>query len=135
MLSSQIEQEERRRTLDNDRRLREQCGTFHQFAEAEAQTPMGRFSQVTTAYVIGSTPTPAAAYPAASAHQHDPCGQEPPLGYRIDEMEPLETPSASLAQGPTDPVPADAPSPVGTLGDVQRTGIGSLSHSPTYRRL
>src|SRR5215471_21074574 len=103
MLSSQEEQEDRRRTMQNDARVREQGGTMHAHALAEAQTPRGRFSAVETTYVVGSKPT--IAYPAAGAHQADPCGTEPPTGYRIDDL----GPEYSLAHGQGDAV--DAPSP------------------------
>jgi hypothetical protein len=100
MLESQIDQEERRRTLQNDVRVREHqreqaerrsvfapdqslpnpASTFHQHALADAETPRGRFTQVETATVIGSKPEAASAYPAAAAHQHDPVPKERTLG-------------------------------------------------------
>jgi hypothetical protein len=86
MLESQIDREERKRVLDNDRRVREQGGTFMSHTHSEMG---GRFTQVGAAHIVGSTPIPA--YPAAAAHQHDPVGQEPPLSYRInDPSDPVE---------------------------------------------
>ena len=136
MLSRQEEDRERREVLRNDQRIREareqsprvfadqskpnQASTLHQHAVADADTPRGRFSAISAAYVVGSKADIACAYPAASAHQHDPCGPEPPLGYRIDELEPSVLAEAQATDGP-----ADAPStPLG-----QRAGP-SLSHEP-----
>jgi len=124
MLSSQEEQAERRRVFA-DQSLPKQASTFHQHAQADADTPRGRFSAVSASYVVGTTGSPQ--YPAAAAHQRDPCGPEPPLGYRIDELEP----SFPSVQAP-DPTSEDAPSPI-PLSDVQRTGVGSLSNK-AYRR-
>jgi hypothetical protein len=121
MLSSQEEQAERRRVFAQDQSLPKQATTFHQFAQADADTPRGRFAAVSAAYVVGSTAVPQ--YPAASTpFQHDPVGDEPPLGLDNPALEPSFL--ASLAQAP-DPTSADAHS-----GDVQRTDVGPLSSPP-----
>ena len=134
MLESQISQHERRETLRNDLKVRQQqeesrrvfadqslpnqASTLHVFAEADAQTPRGRFSVVDTAYVVGSKSDVASAYPAAAAHQRDPVPKEEPLGYRIDELEPDHSPLAQealepspLVQGSTSAPALEAPSP------------------------
>jgi hypothetical protein len=106
MLSSQIDQEERKRVLDNDTRVREQGGTFHQHAVADASTPRGRFDQVNSAYVVGSKPDVAGAYPAASSAHQVQLPDEEPTGYRIDQMsDPVEPSSFFTRQvtGPTSP--------------------------------
>ena len=90
MLSSQEEQAERQRVFAQDQSLR--GSTFHQHALADANTPQGRFSAHAAAFVIGSKPDVASAYTAAGAHQADPCGLEPPLGYAINELEPVVSP-------------------------------------------
>ena len=123
MLENQIDQLERKRVLDNDRKVR--GASMHAFAEADAAIPLGRFTQVTAATVVGSTSNAAAAYPAASAAHQTELPPENPLGYAIDEM-PLE-PSSSVAQA-TDPTSTDAPSP-NPLDDVQRARVGSLSQT------
>ena len=110
--SHQDEQKLRRDTFDHDMRLRNQGSTFHQHAQADAQTPRGRFSAVETTYVVGSKPT--IAYPAAGAHQADPVRPEPPLGYRVDDLEPLR------------PEEAQAPEP--TSAPLSPRDVGSLSH-------
>ena len=91
MLSRQEEQEERKQVIANERRLRNQATTFSQFGESDAATSLGRFSAVSNATVIGSTPTPAAAYPAAFL-QHDPVPDENPLGVDINDMPPCGEP-------------------------------------------
>jgi hypothetical protein len=98
MLSWQEEQAERLRTLLNDARVREQeqarGSTFHQFAQADAQTPRGRFTQVEAATVVGANPV--MNYPAASAAHQIQLPDEPPLGF--DNPALLE-PSHLAAQG------------------------------------
>jgi len=98
MLENQIDQHERRAVMQNEQRVREEqqrvfaqdqslpkeATTMHQFAQADAETPRGRFSAVEAQVVVGANPIPN--YPAAAHHQADPVGQEPPLGYAIDEL-------------------------------------------------
>jgi hypothetical protein len=71
MREDQIDQAERRRTLENDRQLLEREGsTFYQDGLSQAdEISQGRFAATGSPRVIGSTPTPASQYPAASAHQ------------------------------------------------------------------
>ena len=140
MLSRQEEERERRAVLQNDQlvqaerrrvfapNLPRQSSTLHQHAIADADTPRGRFSAVSAAYVVGSTPTPATAYPAASAH---PVPDEPPLGYRIDAMPDLE-PSAlsSCSAEQTGPTSVDAPSPL-----AGQRGVGSFSSEMVAQRM
>ena len=114
---AQREQHERRRVLAQDASLRDQTGTY--MSHTHDDIHQGRFAAIGPAVVVGSTAVPQ--YPAAAAHQRDPCGQEPPLGYRIDELEPSSLLAPPEAQAP-DPTSDDAPSSVG-----QRTDVGSLS--------
>ena len=130
MLSSQEEQAERRRVALQDASLREQQqgGTFHQHAVAEASTPLGRFGAIANAQVVGATAIPS--YPAAAAHQSDPCGPEPALGYSVDALEPS---AASLAEQ-TD-APAHAASPASSAspapGPVSSAASGASPFSQT----
>ena len=110
MLESQIDQAERRRVLDNDRRVREQSGTMHAHAIADAQQPRGRFSAVETSYVVGSKPT--ISYPAASAAHQTELPPEPSLGYSVDALEPSELAGAQVQ---TEPTSAQSPRDVGSL--------------------
>jgi hypothetical protein len=95
MLSRQEEEQERREVLENDRKVRElqqaQGGTFFQHGLAQAlDTAGGRYgAAMGAAHVTGSTPIPN--YPAAGAHQADPVGLEPPIGYDINEMPALDS--------------------------------------------
>jgi hypothetical protein len=83
MLSNQLEDQERRETLDNDRKVREQqqASTMHQHALAAANDESGgRYGVARPApTVTGSTSIPQ--YPKASTPWQgpDPVGDEPPL--------------------------------------------------------
>jgi len=117
--SAQDEQAERHRVFAQDQSLRNQGSTFHQHAQADAETPRGRFSAVSNAYVVGSKPDVASAYPAASSAHQTELPPEPPTGYAIDAMPELD-PGPPLAQ--TLPNPASAPT-----GDVEPAGLGLSS--------
>ena len=96
MREDQIDQAERRAVLENDRRVREQqqASTFHQHAQAQtSELSGGRFAAIGAPTVTGATAIPK--YPAAAAHQADPVGTEPPLGFSVDDMPGLENPTGS----------------------------------------
>ena len=108
MLSSQEEMLERKRTLDNDRRLREQQqsgGTYHQHAVSDASVDRGRYTAHERSTVIGSTGLPN--YPAGPAWSADPGSQcvEPPLSFDNPALELgpslLAPPAEAQAPGPT----------------------------------
>jgi hypothetical protein len=141
MLSKDIERIEREATMRQDadwqRQLKEAAKapaptTMHEFAVAEASQSHGRFTQVQASNVIGSAPIPQ--YPKASApFQNDPVGDEPPLGYRIDDLNPFSDPEPDpLAQATDDPAPAPSsgsgPAPYG--GSVsERAGSSPSSET------
>jgi len=158
MLSSQIDQAERRAVLRNDAKVSEQqreqeetrsvyapgqslpkqATTFHQHALADAETPRGRFSAVSAAYVVGSEPIPR--YPQASGpFQHDPVPDEPPLGLDNPALDP--GPDVSPAQATAGPFAPPAgpgtgdpalgpPSPASSSRHrFQRDAAGSSSFS------
>jgi hypothetical protein len=87
MLSSQEDQRERRETLRNDQRVREQSGTLHQHGQASANDLAGGRWSGMGAYVVGSKPDVASAYPAASAAHQIQLPDEEPTGYRIDTID------------------------------------------------
>src|SRR6516225_6383114 len=101
MLSSQEEQEERRRVFAPDQSLPNQASTFHQRAVADAAMPRGRFSAVEAATVVGANPT--IDYPAGPAWSADPGAQcvEPPLGLDNPALEVASIVSTPQAPGPT----------------------------------
>jgi hypothetical protein len=99
MLSSQIDQQERKEILRNDQRVREQGSTFHAFAQADAELP-GRFGAISKTQIVGANALPI--YPAASAHQYDPCGPEPALGFSVEEMIPVGSDCSSQGPGPAE---------------------------------
>jgi hypothetical protein len=118
MLSKQEEMLERKRTFENDRRLREQQGTTMQAcAQADAEIP-GRFAAVAQAFVIGSKPDVASAYPAASSAHQVELPNEPPLGFDNPALE-----SSSFAQEPTGPTSAS----VGPFSQLSDPAVVSIS--------
>jgi hypothetical protein len=77
--------------------------TSHTHPEDEAG---GRFQKVNAATVIGSEPTPKyPILPAGPWSGTDPVSTEPPLGYSVNQMMPLE-PSASPSVEGTGPTVA-----------------------------
>jgi hypothetical protein len=140
MLSKHEQQLERLEHLENEKRLRDQTGTF--FSHTHNDTG-GRFSAVSASHVVGSESIPK--YPAAY-HQVDPVPDEPPLGYSISDHEPtgekhelrasvgsLPTPEPHLSARAT----ADPSSPLaGMAGDLTTPpSVRSPSFSTrTFRR-
>ena len=131
---------ERCAVVENDRRVR-RGGTYHDIASSEAAVPRGRFTAHERSTVTGATP--ASRYPtlpASSPWASEPVGQEPPLGFSVDEMIPAGEPHevmASLAKqqggegiNPSASSPGAPPS-----GDEQRVGAGPIQTSaPSARR-
>ena len=114
MLSSQEEQEERRRVALQDadvRRQQQQAqgGTFHAHAQAQAnELSGGRFAATGSPRVVGSTPNPSAQYPAASVAHQTELPPEEPLGIDINAMLGLENPTGDSSSGVA-PVATGAP--------------------------
>src|SRR5262252_7677577 len=114
MREDQIDQAERRATLENDRRVREQSkngdtGTF--LSHTHIDDAGGRFATVNAAKIVGQSPAIAASYPAASAAHQTELPPEPSLGFSIDELPGFESSmatSSSSVEATGDP--ADAPS-------------------------
>jgi hypothetical protein len=134
-LSRQEEQLDRLEILENEKRLR--ATTLSQFAQADADTPRGRFTVHEQSRVIGSEPLPR--YPQLPASSPwagpDLVPTEPPLGYAIDELAALEptppsahSPLAVVMSGKATPNPGPA-----SALTAKRAGLGSFS-SRTYRR-
>ena len=131
----QIDQAERRETLENDRKVREaehqrllrEGATFHQFAQAFAdEVNQGRFAATGAPRVVGSTPNPSMQYPAASTpFQSDPVGTEPPLGIDINamsEQNPADvsvSPSAATGASAVDGAPSSELVVPPTVDDVE----------------
>jgi len=109
MLSKQEEQAERRATLDNDRRVREQTGTY--LSHTHDDIHQGRFAAIGTATVVGSTLTPS--YPAGPAWCADPGSQclEPPLSFDNPALEP-SMPLEAQAGGAEAPTTDASPGPL-----------------------
>jgi len=144
MLESQIDQHERKRVLENDRKVRE-GGTMHAHALADAETPRGRFSAISNAYVVGSKPMIASSYPACSPALAVQLPDEPPLG--LDNPALLEPSVLAEAQGnssgavaPSVPLDVERTAPSLSFGDpTSEVLTPSISQpqrvgSPAYRR-
>jgi hypothetical protein len=135
-LSRQEEQQDRLDVLRNEQRLRNPGTTLNQFAESEANIDRGRFAAHEQSRVIGSEPLPR--YPQLPASSPwagpDLVPTEPPLGYAIDELVPLE-PSPSPAQEPLGRLShaAEVPSSSSQALPPLHGELGSFS-SRTYRR-
>jgi hypothetical protein len=126
MLSRQEEEQERRETLENDRKVLEaerrrilrEGTTFHQFGQSQANDEAGgRFAAVNAATVVGAEP--AMKYPQLpssspwSGAQPEP-GPEPPLGFENPAIEPS---AVTLGAEQTD-APAGATSAQDEPGDA-----------------
>jgi hypothetical protein len=99
---AQREQEERRATLLNDARLREQQrgATYSSFADAFADEDRGgRFKTINQPIHTAATPVYPEQPPTSPFH-HDPVPDEPPLGFSVNELQPTGEPheiAASIA--------------------------------------
>jgi hypothetical protein len=110
-------QAERKAILKNDQRVREEqrASTFHAQAIADVGAELGRFGHLAkSTTVVGSRAGPVyPTQPSTSPWSHDPVPNESPLGYAIDEMEPL---GGSAEMAPARPavedVEADPPKPL-----------------------
>ena len=119
-------QAERRRVLRDDARLREQASTMHAHAVAEANESAGRFGAIGKSTVTGAAAVPQ--YPRgpdwSAAEALIP--PEPPLGYDINEMTPLEP--AAVASSPSDVAQApDDPAAAPSVPGVERAGSSPSS--------
>jgi hypothetical protein len=135
----EVSQDEKRAVLANDISVRQQQKpTFHSFAQAEADTPRGRFTTVEKATVIGVGPP---SYPKGPDWTVDPVGPEPNLGFDVNAMQPTgeafevrrlieaNLPPPEFSPSPSrgvfgDPTALCQPS---SSSDVQRVGSPSFS--------
>src|SRR5262249_40164536 len=125
MLTDQEEQAEKRRTLLNDARVREQSnsgdtGTF--LSHTHIDDAGGRFAAVNAAKIVGQLPTIAAGYPAASAAHQTELPPEGPLGYSIDAMPGDEPSTAPPVEATGDPAQAPSSDDGGPLDAAGRSG-------------
>jgi hypothetical protein len=82
--------------------------------------------------VIGSTPTPASAYPPGPNWSADPVPQENPLGYCVNDLNPSAAdPSSTEVALPREATPDPGRSQVSSPL-AERNGLGLSSR--TYRR-
>jgi hypothetical protein len=123
--SDQEDQAEKRRTLLNDARVREQSrdsdtGTYLSHTHSEVGGRFAVTEHQTITGVVSPSPPP---LPAISPwHGSDPVPDEPPLGYRIDDLNLFE-------ESPTG-VPPVSP-PVATGDPAHAPSGGSLVQQPS----
>jgi hypothetical protein len=84
--AGEISQAERRRILAEERRAKTYMGRTNLDAELELG---GRFSEVHSTTVVGSGPISYPQQPKGSPWHSEPVPNEAPLGFAIDQMEPV----------------------------------------------
>jgi hypothetical protein len=105
-------QAERRRVLHNDARVRDQSrnGDTSSYLNHYSPEMGGRFSSEGAATVVGTTPNPYPPLPENSPWRRDPVPDEPPLGYRIHDLNPHDPEPSPVSPVQQTDDPADAPS-------------------------
>jgi hypothetical protein len=128
---SELTQEEKRQVLRD---------TMHTRAVAEQGAVGGRWAAETKARVVGSAPFKYPELPPNSPWASDPLPASEPLGFPIDEMQPVGEPHEVAASlGEVNPDAAGSLLPVAVEqalpGDGQRSGMESVQPSaPAARR-
>jgi hypothetical protein len=79
---NQTSQADRQATLENDQRVHKNTYLSHTHNEAG-----GRFAKISPLNVTGSSTLPQ--YPAGPNWSADPSGQEPPLGFSVEDHPPV----------------------------------------------
>jgi hypothetical protein len=131
--SDQEDQAEKRRTLFNDARVREQSrdgdtgSTYLSHTHSELG---GRFAVTEHQIITGAVSPSPPPLPANSPwHGSDPVPDEPPLGYRVDAMPELETstgvPSISSPVATDDPAVAPSSTVQQAYGGLMSERAGS----------
>ena len=86
-----IPQSERRKVIENDRKVH---ATYHSVAQSAVDEDRGgRFAYSgSSTTVVGSSPVSYPQQPTGSPWAKDECPPEPPLGFSVDAMEPVGEP-------------------------------------------
>jgi hypothetical protein len=87
-VADEISQAERRRIIAWDRRSR----TYFGQAQHTDDDLGGRYAKVHSTTITGSGPISYPDQPSTSPWHHDACPPEPPLGFSVEEMEPVGEP-------------------------------------------
>ena len=91
-MSEEISKAKKLRVLRNDVTVMKEAATFHERAQAEIGSEMGRFKSLNKQTVVGASGGPSyPAQPETSFWRSDDTGQEPALGFSINELEPVGT--------------------------------------------
>jgi hypothetical protein len=99
-----ISQGERRRIMAEDRRAK----TYFGQAQHADDDLGGRYAKVHSTTVVGSSAISYPAQPSTSPWHHDACPPEPPLGFSVEEMEPVGEPHERTASATKSSVTARA---------------------------
>ena len=88
MIHDDVTQKDKLAVLRNEQQLRK-ASTYHALASAAAdELAGGRFAQSSNRQtVIGASPISYPQLPEGNPFKCDPVGMEPPLGYKIDDMD------------------------------------------------
>jgi hypothetical protein len=133
--ADEISQREKRRILAEDRQVRT---TYLHHAESSVDDDRGgRYAAIEkSATVVGAGPVSYPQQPPTSPWHHDPIGDEPPLGYSVDAIEPAgekhERGDASTGQGNTSPRPVEDAAAAAT---VARHPVAVAVKSRVRRRM
>jgi hypothetical protein len=116
--ADEISQREKRRILAEDRQVR---STYLHHAESSVDDDRGgRFAAIEkSATVVGASQISYPTQPATSPWARDVVGDEPPLGYSVDAIEPVgekhELGDASTGRGSASPVKVEAEAAAATV--------------------
>jgi hypothetical protein len=129
LLSWQEQMLERKQTLENDRKVREQqnSGTFLSHTHSDLG---GRYSGVGAQTVVGAEVNAYSSLPKmpeGNPWAHDPVPNELPTGYRIDALY-----SDDLGAPPAQGVGPASEAPSGLPSDVWRPDAGLSSLGPSH---
>jgi hypothetical protein len=124
-----ITQQEKREVLRNNQRVRE-ASTYHSVAQASIDDERGGRYAIsdTKQTIIGSSPIAYPQQPSTSPWHSDPVPDEPPLGFRIDDQEPV----GEVFERNSPPPPAASVS--GGEGDRLSIGFHPVTQSNRFKR-
>jgi hypothetical protein len=120
-----VTQREKRQVMENDRQVRV-AATYHSVAQAALDDERGgRYAagSGSKASVVGTSPISYPTQPPGSPWAKDECPPEPPLGFSVDEQEPVGEmfERASIADG-TSVIEGNGPGAV--MSSPPRSGRG-----------
>jgi hypothetical protein len=135
MTNEKITQADKLAALHNSNLLRKRAelNTYHARAQVEADDAGGRYAKLQPTTVIGSTGAPAyPQQPEGSPWRGDLIGQEPPLGYSVDAIDPVGEPhEIAEAAAIIEHADASSPSVCGGAASEAPAVVGTSAAPPT----